>query len=159
MFASCVEVELIVSTRLSKSSKLVEPSSTASVELSSFDVYVVTRRAASDLCETFRFARASKPEGLAEVTRSASRDDVHVERRQLDARSAARLDELRRFAQPRRDDQLDFDAGREHRPSGSLVQAGNPAARARAPRRTCATAADRCAEGRAASAHRVAAGC
>ena len=59
MFASCVEVELTVSTRLSRSSKLVDPSSRPSVELSSVDVYALTSRFASDFCEIFRFARAS----------------------------------------------------------------------------------------------------
>ena len=59
MFASWLDVELTVSTRLSRSSKLVDPSRRASVELSSVDVYAVTSRAASDFCATFRFARAS----------------------------------------------------------------------------------------------------
>jgi hypothetical protein len=68
MFASCDDVELTVSTRLSKSSKLVDPSSNASVELSSVDVYAVTRRAASDFCEIFRFLRLSLHQVCPEST-------------------------------------------------------------------------------------------
>src|SRR6266576_2727022 len=58
MFASWLDVELTVSTRLSRSSKLVEPNRSDSVELSCVEVYAVTRRAASDFCAILRFARA-----------------------------------------------------------------------------------------------------
>src|SRR3954454_2783099 len=58
MLASWLDVELIVSTRFRRSSKLSAPSTTAKAVLSCVEVYALTSRAARDFCATFRLVRA-----------------------------------------------------------------------------------------------------